>query len=167
MKDEIMRERIINESIRSLQQEGLRFSVDTLAERLKISKKTIYKHFPTKEALACAMYERYYAGLMEEIGDILRQEDPVRAEKLLDCYFHSTAMVRREIFNKYCLNGSIGGFALRRHEEVWAAIRPYVCGGMPPGRAAVFRLIVDGAFEKAMDCGADAAEMVKMLREVK
>ena len=35
-----MKNRIIEESIKSLQQEGLRFSVDTLAEKLKISKKT-------------------------------------------------------------------------------------------------------------------------------
>ena len=37
-----MKERIIRESIESLRREGLRFSVDTLAERLNISKKTIY-----------------------------------------------------------------------------------------------------------------------------
>ena len=35
----IMRERIIAESIKNLQNEGLKFSVDTLAEKLKISKK--------------------------------------------------------------------------------------------------------------------------------
>lgn len=34
-----MKNKIIEESITSLQQEGLRFSVDTLAERLKVSKK--------------------------------------------------------------------------------------------------------------------------------
>lgn len=52
-----MKNKIIEESITSLQQEGLRFSVDTLAERLKVSKKTIYKYFPTKEVLAYAIYE--------------------------------------------------------------------------------------------------------------
>lgn len=50
-----MKDRITEESIKSLQQEGLRFSVPTLAERLKISKKTVYKYFPTKEALANAV----------------------------------------------------------------------------------------------------------------
>ena len=38
----MLKERIIDESIRCLQEEGLRFSVDSLAKRLKISKKTIY-----------------------------------------------------------------------------------------------------------------------------
>ena len=41
-----MKNKNIEESIRSLQQEGLRFSVDTLAEKLKISKKTIYMKAP-------------------------------------------------------------------------------------------------------------------------
>ena len=41
-----MKEKIIKESIVSLRTEGLKFSVDTLAERLKISKKTVYKYFP-------------------------------------------------------------------------------------------------------------------------
>ena len=51
-----MKNRITEESVKSLQQEGLKFSVDTLAEKLKISKKTIYKYFPDKEALAVAVY---------------------------------------------------------------------------------------------------------------
>lgn len=40
-----MKERIINESIESLRREGLKFSIDTLAEKLNISKKTVYKYF--------------------------------------------------------------------------------------------------------------------------
>ena len=35
----MLKERIIDESIQCLQEEGLRFSVDSLAKRLKISKK--------------------------------------------------------------------------------------------------------------------------------
>lgn len=50
-----MRERIIKAAIESLQAEGLKFSVDTIASKLKISKKTIYKFFPDKETLAYAI----------------------------------------------------------------------------------------------------------------
>ena len=52
-----MREKIIRESLESIRREGLRFSVDTLAEKLRVSKKTIYRYFPDKEALATAWYE--------------------------------------------------------------------------------------------------------------
>ena len=58
-----MREKIICESINSLRLEELRFSVDSLAEKLKISKKTIYKYFSNKEELAVAIYQRYYSDI--------------------------------------------------------------------------------------------------------
>ena len=70
-----MRKRIIAESIKNLQNEGLKFSVDTLAEKLKISKKTIYKYFPTKEALALAMYEKYYSCSINRAKDMLAKEE--------------------------------------------------------------------------------------------
>lgn len=56
----VMRDKIIKESINSLRNEGLKFSVDSLADKLKISKKTIYKFFPDKQSLALALYEKYY-----------------------------------------------------------------------------------------------------------
>ena len=55
-----MKNEIIRESIISLRQEGLRFSIDSLADRLRISKKTVYKYFPDKDTLALALYEKYF-----------------------------------------------------------------------------------------------------------
>lgn len=46
-----MKDKIIYESIKSLRQEGLKFSVDTFAENLKISKKTFTSISLTKERL--------------------------------------------------------------------------------------------------------------------
>ncbi|HIT17242.1 MAG TPA: TetR/AcrR family transcriptional regulator, partial [Candidatus Caccosoma faecigallinarum] len=56
----MIKTKIIQQSIKSLQAEGLRFSIDLLAKELKISKKTIYKYFKNKEALAMAIYEKFY-----------------------------------------------------------------------------------------------------------
>ncbi|MGN1003704.1 MAG: TetR/AcrR family transcriptional regulator [Oscillospiraceae bacterium] len=161
-----MKNKIIEESIRSLQQEGLRFSVDTLAEKLKISKKTIYKYFPTKEALASAMYERYYADLRDEIQMLVQKDGPVE-EELLRCYFDSAKMVRKEIFNKYSLNRTIGDFAMRHHREVWNTIRASLCPEMTETEAEVYKLILDGAFDRAMNCDVDTALLIGMLRKLK
>ena len=158
--------RIIDISIQCLQQEGLRFSVDTLAERLKISKKTIYKYFPSKEALAYAMYERYYEALNGKINEIVLNAPP-SLEELLLCYSDSVKMARKEIFNKYCLNASIEEYSLQRHGEVWNAVKPYVCEGMTEKETAVYKIIVDGAFEKAAALGIEASEMIGMLRKMK
>ncbi|MGN0475083.1 MAG: TetR/AcrR family transcriptional regulator [Acutalibacteraceae bacterium] len=161
-----MKNKIIDESIKSLQQEGLRFSVDSLAERLKISKKTIYKYFPTKEALAYAIYEKYYNDLQVEIKDVLQVSDPSMTEELLTCYFNSSKMVRKEIFNKYCLNHSIGNFALQRHLDTWNVIKPYVCNKITDDEAEIYKLIINGAFDKAIEFNVDSVTVIKMLRRL-
>lgn len=161
-----MKDQIIEASIRSLQQEGLRFSVDVLAEKLKISKKTVYKYFPTKEALAYAMYEKYYLDLNAKIQDMTRANQQALPEDLLLCYFDSAKMVRKEIFNKYCLNNVIGDLALQHHLGVWNTIRPYLCKAMSVDEAEIYHLIIDGAFDKAIACNANAAAVIGMLRKV-
>ena len=42
--------------------------MDTLAAKLKVSKKTIYKFFSTKEALAVAVHEKFYSEALGKIG---------------------------------------------------------------------------------------------------
>ena len=42
--------------------------MDTLAAKLKVSKKTIYKFFNTKEALAVAVHEKFYSEALGKIG---------------------------------------------------------------------------------------------------
>lgn len=71
-----MKDRIIYESIESLRREGLKFSVDTLAENLKISKKTVYKYFPDKETLALALYEKYYNDAEIKAEKIISSDSP-------------------------------------------------------------------------------------------
>lgn len=41
-----MKNKIIEQSIENLKKDGLKFSVDSLAAQLVISKKTVYKYFP-------------------------------------------------------------------------------------------------------------------------
>lgn len=161
-----MKNKIIEESINCLQQEGLRFSVDSLAERLKISKKTIYKYFPTKEAIAYAIYEKYYNDLQDEIKELVRINDSTMPSELLLCYFDSSKMVRKEIFNKYCLNDSIGSFALQRHLNIWGVIKPYVCSKITDDEVEVYKLIIDGAFDKAIDLNVDCVTVIKVLRRL-
>lgn len=159
----MLKERIIDESIRCLQEEGLRFSVDSLAKRLRISKKTIYQCFPSKEALAYALYEKYYAGAMRNAAALAAQGGAELPSLLLHCYFDAARMVRGEIFNQYCLNGAVGEFAMRQHAALWAAIRPHLCGGMTQAEASICRLVVDGAFDRAITRRADPGAVIDML----
>lgn len=162
----MLKEKLIEESIRCLQQEGLRFSVDSLAKRLKISKKTIYQYFPSKEALAYALYEKYYADTAQIVQNHLAHNEADLPSVLLRCYFDAACMVRREIFNKYCLNSTVGEFALRQHAALWSMIRPYLCGEMTDTDAEIYRLIIDGAFDRAIANRINPAEVIELLRRL-
>lgn len=75
--------------------------MDTLAERLKISKKTVYKYFPTKEDLARAIYEEYYKDALAKADSISKSDDVDKLYQLLFVYYRSKYMTRKELFNKY------------------------------------------------------------------
>ena len=162
----MLKEKLIEESIQCLQEEGLRFSVDSLAKRLKVSKKTIYQYFPSKEALAYALYEKYYADMGQVVQKHLEQNDADLPSLLLRCYYDAACMVRGEIFNKYCLNSAVGEFALRRHAALWEKVAPQLCGSMTADEAKACRLIVDGAFDRAITQHADSDEVIAVLRRL-
>lgn len=92
-----MKDHIIRQSIESLRKEGLRFSIDTLAERLTISKKTIYKYFPNKETLVFALYQRYYADIKTQAERLASEHSVAAHVKLLTLYFDAKSMTSRDI----------------------------------------------------------------------
>ena len=143
-----MKDRIISESIESLRREGLRFSVDTLAERLNISKKTVYKYFSNKEALALALYQKYYADIKAK-ADLLIGENTAAAHKeLLNLYYDAKMMTRSDIFNKYKLNDVITSFTSRQNDELLNNILTSADSCRSKSDREALRIIADGAFEK-------------------
>ena len=56
-----MKERILQTADRLFYLEGIRaIGVDTIAAEIGISKRTLYNHFPSKDALICAYLERRF-----------------------------------------------------------------------------------------------------------
>lgn len=157
-----VRNKIIAESISSLRREGLKFSVDTLAERLKISKKTVYKYFPDKEALALALYEKYYGDAARLAGELMGNENSAPAD-LLRLYFDSKTMIRSEIFNKYKLNGSIYSYAAGQNDALWSMLAPAFSRGKSKAETETFRVIVDSSFEKLADSRLAPDAVIEML----
>ena len=164
-----MKDKIITESIKGLRADGLKFSIDAVAEKLKISKKKIYKYFPDKEALAYAVYEEYYNNLIERIKIITHshaKSNSQKAEELLLCYCDSAGMIRKEIFNKYSLNNAMNDCALRHHAAVWNLVEPYICTNMTSDEAFIYKLIIDGTAQQIFKHKADLTSAVKMLCEI-
>lgn len=153
-----MKDRIIEESIKSLREEGLKFSVDTLSLRLKISKKTVYKYFPTKEALAYAVYERFYLNLLAQAEKAVNLPAERAVKELLSLYYQSCLMVRDEIFNKYALNAPVKNFADAKHGLLWKKIGNYI-----EKDAQYVKAITDGAFRLAATEGIRADGIIDKL----
>lgn len=143
-----MKDIIVRESIESLRKEGLRFSIDTLAKKLNISKKTIYKYFPNKESLAFALYQRYYADIKTQ-ADRLAAENSVDAHlKLLTLYFDAKSMTSCDIFNKYKLNDTLYSYTTEQNDNLWEIILSSLDGSISEQDKISFRIIVNGSFEK-------------------
>lgn len=144
----IMKNKIICTSLDLLREEGLRFSVDTLAERLKISKKTIYKFFPNKEILALAIYEQYYADVIKQAEQLIGNSVEPVYSKMLYLYFDSKMMTRIDIFNKYKLNKTVFAYVTKLNDSLWSTISSAFEGVSSEKEKEAVRLIIDGSFEK-------------------
>lgn len=158
-----MEERIIRASIDSLRQEGLKFSVDTLADKLKVSKKTIYKYFPDKESLAVALYESYYAKAAQQAKILIAENTMTAHRKLLCLYYDAKVMTRHEIFNKYKLNKTIYACTVQNAEMLWDIVAASFQEGMQEEDKAVLRIIVDGSMEKLCCDGSNSDKVIERL----
>ena len=158
-----MKDRIIEASIDALRKEGLRFSVDTLADRLNISKKTVYKFFPDKEALALALYEKYYGDARSRAAGLSAVRDAPSREELLRLYYDAKVMTRSDIFNKYKLNAAIGAFTARHNDALWELIAASL---RADNDIRTLRLIVDGSFEKLYREGLEPDGVIKRMANI-
>ena len=143
-----MKERIICESINSLRQEGLKFSVDTLAEKLNISKKTIYKYFPNKESLALELYQKYYKDILFEAKKLAIENTKDSHKKLLFLYYDAKIMTCSNVFNKYKLNESLYKYTIQHNNNFWEIISSIMNDSFSQNDKQSLRIIVDGTFEK-------------------
>ena len=158
-----MKDRIIAASIDALRKEGLRFSVDTLVDRLKISKKTVYKFFPDKEALSLALYEKYYGDARSRAAELGALEDAQSREELLRLYYDAKVMTRGDIFNKYKLNAAIDAFTARQNDALWELIAASL---RADDDSRTLRIIVDGAFEKLCRDGLEPDKVIKRIVDI-
>lgn len=142
-----MKERIIFESIKSLREEGLKFSIDTLALRLNISKKTIYKYFPNKETLAIALYEKYYQDAKVEVEKLIKENSVSSHRKLLLLYFDAKMITCCAIFNKYMLNDSIFSYTKEQNDYLLKMILSTIKKDYNQDKTS-FEIIINGTFEK-------------------
>ncbi|MCG8454606.1 MAG: TetR/AcrR family transcriptional regulator [Spirochaetales bacterium] len=80
---------IVNHTINLFNERGIRFSVDDLAKRIKMSKKTLYKEFGSKENLITEVVKSLFSSIRSQEKTILANERRDIVERLKDilCLF--------------------------------------------------------------------------------
>lgn len=154
-----MRDAIIKSSIDGLLKNGLRFSIDEVAKSLRISKKTIYKYFASKEELAAEIYGTFYADARKIISDIGDSRTREAAKRILTLYYRSHCMIRSEIFNKYALNTNIRALAEANHEYVKKQFENF----LPKNDRISLAIIVDGALQKLCENESEEENIIERL----
>lgn len=162
----VMRDAIIQASIESLRQEGLKFSVDTLSDKMKISKKTVYKYFPDKQTLAVALYKKYYSDATAQAERLIDKNSEDSHRELLKLYFDSKVMTCSKIFNKYKLNQMIYAYTTKESDILWEVIAASFCAAKTDEEKKALRIIVDGTFEKLCLLGSSPDYIIDRLMDL-
>lgn len=155
-----MKDQIIKRSITELQNNGLKFSIDEVAKSLKISKKTIYKYFSTKEELAVAIYKTFYDEAVNQIESIenICSEKSILTQ-MLTVYFQSHCMIRKDIFNKYSLNDGIRRLAQDNHNKIKIRIQRQ----LPKTDQNTLMIILDGSLQQLCETEGDSNKVIEKL----
>jgi AcrR family transcriptional regulator len=117
------RERVLSAARKTFASDGLDAQMDDVARRAGVGVGTVYRHFPTKEALVEAVAAAGYAEICEIARESLELEDPWHAfsdfmwrgarmhrDDRAQCEIHSTRpdVVRRVAGDKRELLGMVG-----------------------------------------------------------
>jgi AcrR family transcriptional regulator len=73
------RDRLLEVAVRALSRGGPEVTLDAIAKEAGVGIGTLYRHFPTREALIDAAYRSELARLCDSAGDLLRDLPPAHA----------------------------------------------------------------------------------------
>lgn len=72
-----MKDRIIAAAAQEMNERGIKFTVDAVAARLGISKKTLYLHYASKDSLITAIFEAMLADIESRRNEIMESDQPL------------------------------------------------------------------------------------------
>lgn len=76
------RERILEAAVRAFSEKGPDVAIDTIAKAAGVGSATLYRHFPTREALVEAAYRNELARVCDSAAKLLAEYAPDRAIRL-------------------------------------------------------------------------------------
>ena len=157
-----LREKILVTAIEQFRQTGLKFTMQDVAEQARISKKTIYTVFASKEELLLGMLDYGYEKIQERKKEIISADMDLRDRlRLAMIALPEEYEIDRFIFLRQ-LDGLKEQYpavhrALHRHlEDNWEPVLELLaqgrkCGLIRPVAVPVLRLMITASIESFID----------------
>lgn len=170
-----VREMLLEATLALVSRCGLKFTMDDLANELKISKKTVYKNFESKEKLLMAVAEYCFERIKEKEKEVL--EDPSlslieRIEKLIIAfpseYQQLNWYAMEEVALKY---PDVYGYVRGRIENDWEPTIKLLeegkkCGVLREFDVRVFKAMVEGSIEHFLTSHTLGMNYTEALKEM-
>ncbi|QSO51678.1 TetR/AcrR family transcriptional regulator [Alicyclobacillus curvatus] len=103
------RERVLEVATKVFAAEGLAVPIDEIAERAGVGIGTVYRHFPTKEALFDAVIVSFKKRLIEKAEEMLERDEPDAA------FYHFLSLILRESTVNRAIIATIASSAVNTH----------------------------------------------------
>jgi len=72
-----IKDKIIKEALELFNEKGIKFSMDSLARKLNMAKKTIYANFPSKDELAVEVIHSIFKNIKDQEKNIMNSDLPI------------------------------------------------------------------------------------------
>lgn len=150
-----MRQRIILATIDEMNEKGRRFTMDDLARRLGVSKRTIYENFSSKEELIDSVIDLFLEKIVEKDKQILENDSLNTIEKLR----HMALVLQNEL--KY-INEKAIYEAERYYPKQWKKIDNWL-----QNRVIEQRKTIDEGIKKGELRNINPDILIKVINEAK
>jgi AcrR family transcriptional regulator len=164
------RQRILEAAEATFASEGLATPVDTVAERAGVGVGTLYRHFPTKEALFEAIVMTRLEGLVTAAQTAADSADPAAALFDFLRYFASEATAKHDLFDAMGAAGfDIKSQCAETVDELKRAVDRLLGRAITAGsvrsdvRAEEIIGLIVGACQAAQQSGSDSAASQRMI----
>lgn len=150
-----MRERIVSVAIEEMNENGRKFTMDDLAKRLGVSKRTLYENFSSKEQLINTVIDLFLDKVKEKDKQIINNENLSTIEKLREL----ALVIENEL--KY-INEKTIYEAERYYPKQWKKI-----DGWLKARSISQKKIIKDGIEKGELRNINPDVLIKVLNEAK
>lgn len=147
---EVIREKIMEVAIEEFNEKGLKFTMDDIATRLSMSKKTLYRAFADKNELFIGMVDFYFAAVKESERKILDDDEMPILEKI-----RRVLIVQPEKFSRIDLRQLLS--LKEKYPETYQMVAKRIEGDWEP----TIRLI-----EKGMEAGVIRKISIPVLKGI-